>query len=137
MYFGNWCNGSSKLSFSESDCPVCLEENITCVDFPTCKIHKICLDCFKKIVDPEFSIEEPVLSDEQYDFIYSIDDQYDIDDFSEETEREKQSRYPDWYKEFEIIYNNWLDARDEYFGNQYSLSEIRARCPLCRKGFTK
>ncbi len=135
MNFGDWKGGSSKLTFSESVCPVCLEENIVCVDFPTCKIHKICINCFKKIINPEFPIEEPVLSDEKYDFIESIDDQYDLFDFSEETQREKDSKYPVWYKEFQILYQNWEDEIEEFYDDLYDSREIREKCPICRKGF--
>ena len=122
MTFGNWKGGTSKLTFSDSDCPVCLEEDITCIDFPSCKRHKICVECFKNIIDPEFPKEEPELTDEQYELIIDL----------EESNKENLAdiKYPEWYNDHKRELEIW---EDEYmiFCEE---NDYKKRCPICRDG---
>jgi hypothetical protein len=121
MNFGNWCGGESKLNFSESDCPICLNQNVNCIDFPSCKRHKICVSCFQKIIDPKFPENEPILSDEQYDLIESLDEE----------------NYPDWYREFKIVLDIFREREKNFYNTQYNNRENRKRCPMCREGFNQ
>jgi hypothetical protein len=104
------------LKFEDGhDCPVCLEENVRCVQNINCD-HYICITCFKKCHHWD------VPDDNQPPFPYSreIEDEYDED--------------PEKFRDDPII-NVWQDCMATYFDEIDEKNDSRSNlrlCPVCR-----
>ena len=104
------------LKFKDGEeCPVCLEENVRCVQNINCD-HYICIECFKKC--HHWIVED----DNQPPFPYSqeVEEEYDED--------------PEKFEDDPII-RTWQDCMTTYYDEIDTANRVNSNlrlCPVCR-----
>ncbi len=130
--FGDWCGGRSLLDFEDNvNCCICLQNNMKCVIIPSCQIHGLCLNCFKRmfcsvyedcVIPPDRSKHNITCPDcnncNKNDCVGYIDE-FDCGESNCVGECDKFNKECDKYDEERTVY--------------YKEQEKLRKCPLCRE----
>ena len=137
--------GILQIEEYNDECPLCLEDKNIFIVHPTCKIHKICKDCFKKsFVDEYSNVLIPIepecyktfinyLSENELDIVYDlqVDESYKSQQFCYISED-----YPEYIREiYPICLQYDVDRVDyeELIDKEKIELEYLRKCPICRE----